>query len=473
MVDVFSSATEQLAAMQRGELSAAELLDAHLAQVDERNGTLNAVIWSDVDSAKAIAAAIDGRPTPEQPLLGIPMTVKESFNVTGAPTTWGFPHMLDNVAAEDAVVVQRSRAAGAIVYGKTNVPVDLGDFQSYNEIYGTTNNPWDTSRTPGGSSGGAAVAVATGMSALEMGSDIAGSIRNPAHYCGVFGHKPTWGLVPPRGHALPGAIADPDIAVVGPLARSATDLDLALDVVARPDRLQEGITYDLARFEGVQGTRIALWADDPVAPVSRAVSERVTAVGRTLEELGANVVDDARPEFDVDHAFKVYVDLLHGLLGGVNPPDVWERERRKADELPDDDHRLATFRARTMSHHTWLRLHNQRDILRWAWRRFFDDYDVVVMPISATSAFGHDHSPMSGRTIDVDGAQQGYMQQVFWAGLAGTAHLPATVIPTGTDGDGLPIGVQLVGPAFGDRITVGLARVLENAGYAFTRPPGY
>lgn len=473
MVDVFSSATEQLAALQRGELTAAELLDAGLAQVDSHNGALNAVIWSDVDNAKAAAAAIDGRPTPERPLLGLPMTVKESFNVTGAPTTWGFPHMVDNVAAEDAVVVERSRAAGAIVYGKTNVPVDLGDFQSYNDVYGTTNNPWDTSRTPGGSSGGAAVALATGMSALEIGSDIAGSIRNPAHYCGVFGHKPTWGLVPPRGHALPGSIADADIAVVGPLARSAADLDLALDVLAHPDRLQEGVVFDLPRLTGVQGRRIALWPDDPVAPVSRVVSDRVRAVGRTLEELGAHVVDDARPNFDAGDAFKVYFDLLQGFVGAASPNAVWEKDRRKADELPDDDPRTAIFHARTMSHHTWLRLHNQRDVLRWAWRRFFDHYDVVVMPISATSAFPHDHSPLSGRTIDVDGEQQYYFQQAFWAGLAGVAHLPATAIPTGTDENGLPIGVQLVGPAFGDRITVGLARVLENAGYTFTRPPEY
>jgi amidase len=471
MVDVF--ATEQLAALQRSEVSAAELLGAHLAQIDKHNGTLNAVIWRDVDAARTAAAEIDSPPTPEQPLLGLPMTVKESFNLAGAPTTWGFPHMVDNVADEDAVVVERSRAAGAIVYGKTNVPLNLSDFQSYNDIYGTTNNPWDTSRTPGGSSGGAAVALATGMSALEIGSDIAGSIRNPAHYCGLFGHKPTWGLVPPRGHALPGAIVDPDIAVVGPLARSAADLDLALDVLAHPDRLQEGIRYDLPRFAGVQGRRVAVWADDPVAPVSRAVSDRVRAVGRTLAELGAHVVDDARPAFDADHASQVYVDLLHGFLGATNPYPVWEKERRKAGELPDDDPRVPTFRARTMSHHTWLRLHNQRDVLRWAWRRFFDEYDVVVMPISATPAFGHDHSPMSGRTIDVDGAQQGYMQQAFWAGLTGVAHLPSTVIPTGPDENGLPIGVQLVGPAFGDRITTGLARVLENAGYAYQRPPGY
>lgn len=473
MVDAFSSATEQLGALQRGELSAAELLEAHLRQVERHNDTLNAVIWQDPGAARAAAAEIDGPPTAEQPLLGLPMTVKESFNVTGAPTTWGFPDMVDNVADKDAVVVERSRTAGAVVYGKTNVPIDLGDFQSYNDIYGTTNNPWDTSRTPGGSSGGAAVALATGMSALEMGSDIAGSIRNPAHYCGVFGHKPTWGLVPPRGHGLPGAVAEADIAVVGPLARSAADLDLALDVLAHPDRLQEGVSYDLPRFDGLQGRRIALWPDDPVAPVSHAVSDRVRAVGRTLEDLGAHVVDDARPEFDTEHAAHVYLNLLQGFLGGVNPDSVWEKERRKAEELPDDDPRTSILRARTMSHHTWLGLHNQRDVLRWAWRRFFDDYDVVIMPISATSAFSHDHSPISGRTIDVDGTPQPYMLQAFWAGLAGVAYLPGSAVPTGTDENGLPIGIQIVGPAYGDRITIGLARILESAGYTFTRPPKY
>ena len=473
MVDVFSSATEQLAAMARGEISAAELLDAHLAQLDKHHGTLNAVIWHDVDAARAAAAKIDRPATRDQALLGLPMTVKDSFNVVGAPTTWGIPAMTNNIADQDSVVVERVRAAGAIVYGKTNVPIGLGDFQSYNKIYGTTNNPWDTSRTPGGSSGGSAAALAAGMSALEMGSDIAGSIRNPAHYCGVFGHKPTWGLVPARGHALPGALAEADIAVVGPLARSAADLDLALDVVARPDRLQDGIRYDLPRFSGVNGMRVVLWPDDPEAPVSREVSDRVRAVGRTLEELGAIVVDDVRPDFTAEHCHEVYSDLLNGFLGAANSRSVWEDERRKAEELPDDDTWARFYRSRTMSHRTWLRLNHKREALRWAWQRFFDAYDVVVMPICATSAFPHDHTRMSQRTITVDGSVQDYFQQSFWAGLPGIAHLPSTVIPTGPDGDGLPIGLQLVGPAYGDRITIGLARVLENAGYAFGRPPGY
>jgi len=472
-MDVFSSATEQLAALRRGEVTATELLEANLAQIDEHDGAVNAVVWQDVEGARAAAAAVDGPPTDEQPLRGLPMTVKEAYDLAGSPTTWGMPEMAGNIASSDSVVVERLRAAGAIIHGKTNVPLGLADFQSYNDVYGTTNNPWDLGRTPGGSSGGSAVALATGMAALEMGSDIGGSIRNPAHFCGVFGHKPTWGMIPSRGHALPGAIAEPDIAVVGPMARSAADLDLALDVLAHPDRIQEGIRYDLPRLDGVGGLRVVLWPDDPVAPVSGAVADRVRAVGAALEGLGATVVDDARPDFSSAESHRVYFELLHGFFGAANPRAVWEEEKRRADTLPDDYPNVAVFRARTMSHHTWLRLHHQRDRLRWAWRRFFDDHDVVVMPVHGTSAFPHDHSPMTGRTIDVDGEARDYFEQLFWAGLGGIAHLPATAIPTGPDERGLPIGVQLVGPAFGDRITIGVARALEEAGFAFQAPPRF
>ncbi len=472
-MDAFSSATEQLEALRRGEVTATELLDACLAQVERHDDDVNAVVWQDIEGARAAAAAIDGPPTDEQPLRGLPMTVKEGYDLTGSPTTWGVPEMADNIATSDAVVVERCRAAGAVIHGKTNVPLLLADLQSYNDIYGTTNNPWDLTRTPGGSSGGSAAALAAGMAALEMGSDIGGSIRTPSHFCGVFGHKPTWGMIPSRGHSLPGALAEPDIAVVGPLARSATDLDLALDVLAHPDRIQEGIRYDLPRIDRIEGLRVALWPTDSVAPVSRAVAERVRMVGQALEELGARVVDDARPDFDPAESHRIYNELLQGFLGAASPRAQWEREREQAETLPDDDRRRATFQARTMSHHTWLRLHHKRDRLRWAWREFFDQHDIVVMPVTATPAFPHDHSPLTGRTIDVDGQQRDYFEQLFWAGLTGVSHLPSTVVPTGPDDDGLPIGVQIVGPAFGDRVTIGVARALEEAGFAFRRPPRY
>jgi amidase len=372
-------------------------------------------------------------------------------------------------------VVERLRAAGAIVFGKTNVPFGLGDLQSYNAIYGSTGNPWDPSRTPGGSSGGSAAALASGMTPLEMGSDIGGSIRNPAHYCGVFGHKPTWGLIPVRGHAPPGALAEPDIAVVGPLARSAADLGLALDVLAGPDALDPGVRFELPRFRGTKQLRVALWPNDAVAPVARAVEGRVRDVGRAFRELGAKVSDAARPDFDAAQSQRTFGALLQSFLAIGFPPPVYDELVRKAGALAPDDKSDAAemLRAQTLRHRDWLFFHEARTRLRWAWQRFFQEHDLVVMPAAATSAFPRDEGAMEARRIDVDGKEQGHYQQLFWAGLAGVAQLPATVVPTGPDASGLPIGVQLVGPAWGDRVTIGAAAALEATGFAFRAPPGY
>jgi amidase len=475
-MDPFASATELLRALRRREIGALELLDAQLARVERFNGKLNAIIWSDPERARETARALDGGPVPERaPLFGLPMTVKESYDLAGAPTTWGMPALKDNVAKSDSVVVERLRAAGAVVFGKTNVPFGLGDLQSYNEIYGSTGNPWDLARTPGGSSGGAAAALASGISALEMGSDIAGSIRNPAHYCGVFGHKPTWGLVPVRGHAPPGVVAEPDIAVVGPLARSAADLELALDVVAGPDAIQPGVRFELPRFPGTQHVRVALWPNDAEAPVSRAVEQRVRDVGRALADLGARVEDGPRPAFESAHARRVFGALLNAFMAIAFPPPVHAALAKQAAALDPADRSDAAelLRAQTMSHRDWLLFHEAREQLRWAWQRFFEDFDLVAMPVAATSAFPRDEGPMGERRIDVDGTPQSHYLQLFWAGLGGIAHLPSTVVPTGPDAQGLPIGVALVGPPHGDRVTLGAAAALEAAGFRFRTPPGY
>jgi amidase len=475
-MDPFASATETVRALRKREVGALELLEEKLERVDRFNGKLNAIIWSDFERAREEARAFDAAPEPRVGrLAGLPMTVKESYDLTGAPTTWGMPLLKDNVASSDSVVVERLRRDGAIVFGKTNVPLALGDLQSYNEIYGSTGNPWDTSRTPGGSSGGAAAALASGMVPLEMGSDIGGSIRNPAHYCGVFGHKPTWGLIPVRGHSLPGAAAEPDIAVVGPLARSAADLDLALDVLAGPDELDTGVRYQLPAFRGTKHLRVAVWANDAASPVAAAIEGRVRDVGRLLQEHGASVDDAARPEFTGEHAGRLYRALLSGFLGGVQPPPVWAEMAKQAAVLDPGDQSDAAemLRAQTMSHHVWLGLHNERAQLGWAWHRFFQDYDVLVTPICATSAFPRDEGPMGERRIDVDGQEQNHYQQLFWAGLSGLPELPSTIVPTGPDADGLPIGVQLIGPRWGDRVTIGAAAALEAAGCVFRPPPGY
>ena len=234
----YESATELMSRLDAREIGARELLDHFLDRVERHNPAINAIIWQDADRARAQADASDRRRAAGKdsgPLDGLPVTVKESFDLAGSPTTWGVPEYRDNIADTDSAVVEKYRAAGAVVFGKTNVPFMLADWQSFNSIYGTCNNPWNLTRTPGGSSGGSGAALAAGLTGLDAGSDIGASIRNPAHYCGVFGHKPTWGIVSGRGQALPGDHAPTDIAVVGPLARSAADLKLALDLVAGAD----------------------------------------------------------------------------------------------------------------------------------------------------------------------------------------------------------------------------------------------
>ena len=298
----FASATDLASLIRAKKISSLELLQHYFARIDTYNGPINAVIAQHrdeaIDTAKAADAAL-ARGEVCGPLHGVPMTVKESYDVAGYNTTWGVVEMKDNLAREDALSIQRLKRAGAVIFGKTNVPLRLADFQSYNDIYGTTNNPWDKGRTPGGSSGGAAAALAAGLTGIETGSDIGGSIRNPAHFCGVFGHKPTWNLLPPRGHAMPGIKTPSDISVIGPLARSARDLETAVLVMAGPDEIHSrGMSLKLPRLgKPVSALRVAVWSDDPVAPVSTAVRQRVESIGAALREAGAYVDDAARPDF--------------------------------------------------------------------------------------------------------------------------------------------------------------------------------
>jgi len=330
---------------------------------------------------------------------------------------------------------------------------------------------------PGGSSGGSAAALAAGLTGLEMGSDIGGSIRNPAHYCGVFGHKPTWALIPSRGHSPPGVLVEPDIAVVGPMARSAADLDLALDILAKPDAFQSAIRYELPTLEGrkLKDLRVAVWANDGIAPVSQDCERAARAVAQACRDAGARVDDGARPGFTADAAQQVYMPLLTAFMGAAVPDEQFAETRAQAVALAPDDASLTALMARgaTMDHRSWLKLHNERERLRWAWHTFFQQWDVLLAPVASTAAFPHDHTDINTRVLVVDNTPRPYWDQLFWAGLVGIAHLPSTVIPATRNRDGLPIGVQVIGPAFGDRITIGAARLLEDAGFKFTPPPAY
>ena len=459
-------------------MSPLELLDAYLGRIERFDPDLNAVCWMDAENARKQAAAITETPDEQRPLLGIPMTVKEAYDLAGSPTTWGATDFANNIAETDSLAVERLKAAGAVIFGKTNVSIMLGDIQSFNDIYGTTNNPWNLDHTPGGSSGGSGAVLAAGLSALEMGSDIGGSIRTPAHYCGVFGHKPTWSLIPSRGHALPYMVSEPDIAVVGPLARSAFDLELQLRILAHPDRLQSAIRYELPTLAGrtLGDLRVAVWVNDETAPVTREVASRVERVAQVFRDAGAIVREDARPAFTSAHTHDVYYRLLMAFTAaGEGSDEEYQQRRRAAAELAPEDTSDAArgLRAMTMDYRTWLGLHAERDRLRWAWQAFFEDYDVVLAPQTATPAMVHDHRPFDERTIDVDGQMQPYWQQIFWAGLPIISHLPSTVIPTGPGEAGLPIGIQLIGPAYGDLVTVQIAQLLEREGFAFEAPPAY
>src|SRR4029453_9888328 len=317
MLDVPFRSAQQLARdIRRKKIGCLELLDIYLARVEKYDGSLNAVVVRDFDRARTRARAADralAKRQPWGPLHGVPMTIKESYDVAGLPTTWGVPASAKNIAAKNAVVVDRLLGAGAALFGKTKRPPHLGDGQSFNAIYGTTNNPWDVTRAPGGSSGGSAAALAAGLTALEAGSDIGSSIRNPAHFCGVYGHKPTWGIVPRTGQALPWQTAAVDIDVVGPLARSTDDLELALSVMAGPDEIEAAgwqLRLAPARQKQLRDFKVALMLDAPGIAVDREVQDRLQALADFLGRQKTKARDRARPDIDTGEAFAVYTRLL-------------------------------------------------------------------------------------------------------------------------------------------------------------------
>ncbi|WP_417520081.1 amidase [Minwuia sp.] len=477
----FKSAIELAADIREGRIGSLEMLNHFIDRVERFDNQLNAVVVRDFERARARATEADAalaRGESWGPLHGLPMTVKESFDVAGLPTCWGVPEMKDHVPETDGVAIQRLKAAGVVIFGKTNIPFMLADFQSYNAVYGTTHNPWKHGHTPGGSSGGGAAALAAGMTTLEYGSDIGGSIRNPAHYSGVFGHKPTWGIVPLRGHSLSGALSPTDLSCIGPLARSTDDLELALDLTAGADRPHAGgWKLDLQPGpDSVRGLKVALWLDDPMSEVDERVKARVAAAAQALADAGAEIDDTARPAFDAEDCHGIYMQLLHGALAGRQPDGMFEETLKTLDGLSDDDRsgHAMLVRAQTMRHRTWIQLNEARTAMRWAWADFFDRYDVLLCPTAAVPAFPHDESDdMNARKLTVNGRQVPYFDQLFWAGMIGVSYLPATMYPAGLTDDGLPVGVQIVGPELGDRRTLAVSRMLEQIMGGFQAPPGY
>ncbi len=483
----FASATDIAAAIGQKQISASEMLEHYLARIEQHNPALNAVVVLDTDAARSAAKAADeaiAQGGDTGPLHGVPMTIKEAFDVTGLPTTFGLTDYADNIASADAVAVQRYRQAGAIVFGKTNVPVSLADWQSFNPVYGTTNNPWDLNRTPGGSSGGSACALAAGLSALETGSDIGASIRNPAHYCGVYGHKPTFGIVTSRGHMLPEWRGYPelDIAVTGPMARSAFDLQTALATMAGPDDIDASgwqLSLPVCDRAALKDFTVGIVYSDEQAEVDGAVQRQLQALKSFLVEAGATVREQHTPDIDSGDAHETYLALLRAATSAGSDDAAFTdlQTRAKTTDAAAVDYESRMIRGTTMTHREWLYRNEERHRMRLKWHEYFSDTDLLLCPAATTVAFEHNQQGERWqRMIDVNGNPQATTTALFWAGYSGHVHLPSTVAPIGlaqSNSEPLPVGVQIIGPQYHDYRCIRFAQLLEQHYYKFQPPPAY
>lgn len=476
------SATQQSEALRNRRISAVELLDCSIKRIETVDQRLNAVVVRDFERARTAAAQADDllKIRDPRPLLGVPVTVKESFNVGGLPTTWGFPQAKGFVPAQDAAAVQRLKAAGAIVVGKTNIPTGISDWQSFNAVYGTTNNPWDESRSPGGSSGGSAAALAAGYVALELGSDLRGSLRVPAHYCGVYAHKPTHGLIPLRGHVPPGTEAlptNPDMAVAGPLARCTDDLMLAMNLLVGPDSPDDdGYRLDLpaARHTRLQDFRILVLTEHPLITTSAEITAALNLTADQLTVAGASVSRASHALPDLAQTAATYTKLFMSLGASFWPVEVYDHVKKIASSIPADVNTPSAQRARAaiFSHRDWITADRVRASLRQRWQDLFSEFDVVLCPTMPTTALLHDHfADQEGRRILIDGAEMRYEDQDPWLTIASMSGLPSTVAPVAQSSSGLPIGVQILGPHLGDKTTIGFAGLIEREFGGFSAPP--
>jgi amidase len=473
-----STATEMLAALDDKTISSAELVELHVRRIEDRDGPLNAIPVRTFDRAREAAQRADrARADGERvPLLGLPMTLKESTQVAGLPQSAGIEPLKDYRPASDGPSARSVFAAGACLLGKTNIPVALGDWQADSPVYGRTNNPWDLERTPGGSTGGGAAALAAGMTPLEIGSDIGGSIRVPAAYCGLYGHRPSETAVPRSGSFPFGDVENPAIVmgVQGPLARSAVDIEMLFDVVAGPGLGEAaGWRLDLppARGDQLSDLRVAIMPALDVVQPSAEMQGKVDELAVFLDKAGATV-GVAMPDLDRSAYFNDYMTLLAVITSlGQRRSD---REKMASDaNASNDEVSAAMAKGFTMDAMDYVMLLSRREAARAAWRTFFKDWDVLVCPTALDAAFKHQTDPQDQRTLTLDDREVSYGLNIMYPMWAIFTGQPATAFPAGLSSTGLPLGLQAIGPYLEDRTTIRLAQLLEREWYAFEPPPGY
>ena len=466
MVEPTASLTEIVAALEGGDVGALELLDAHLARVERLDPQVNAVVTVAAESARTEAQAVDDARThgdPVGPLAGVPVTIKDALATEGIRSTGGAVELRNFVPEDDATAVATIREAGAVVFGKTNVPRWSGDYQSFNELFGTTNNPWDLERTPGGSSGGPGASVAMGFTGFEIGTDIGGSVRVPSSFCGIYGHKPSFGVIPTYGYldSVRFHRNVSDVNVFGPMARSIADLRLLFDLLAAPNP-EDAVGWQLqlppSRADRLEDFRVVAWLDDEFCPVDPSVGAVLQAAVEALEDAGARIDHDRRPDLD---PMTASVDGAN-LIGAAT--DISDSDALTA---PDVD-------AGGMSHRQWDVLHRERGELRQRWAEFFTQVDVLLCPVTPVPAFRHVQSelgPNWAHSVLSDFGDLPYRHLLRWNTLIGSAYLPVTTPPIGRTEDGLPVGIQVVAPYLHDHTALAFAEAMAPVTGGYQPPP--
>ena len=485
----YSSAKSLMTQLSKGTITSRQLLEKLIERIEHFNPHVNAIVAKDFDNARKRADEADmARANNENwgPLHGLPMTIKDTYEVVGMPVTAGSEALKNYLPKQNAVTVQRILDAGGIVIGKTNVPLFAGDLQSYNKVHGTTNNPWDLSRTPGGSSGGSAAALAAGFTPLELGSDIGGSIRTPAHYCGVYGLKTTHGIVTLRGHipGPPGALSEPDLAVPGPLARTADDLNLLLDVIVGPAPEQaEGISIKLppAKQKKLSDFKVLAWFDDELSTLDSEMRAEYQKLINVLKEQGASVSIGAPPKQSLADFYALYMNLLGSVMGASNKKPqrqilglVSPLLKRMEDRFNLAPHLNQFLEGISQGHVDWLKKNEKRLRVKQRFLELFKEYDVILTPITPTAAIPHQHKPaMPLRSISVNGQKRSYTEHLIWISPATLMGLPAVSAPIAISSDNLPINVQIIAKSYHDKTAIRFASLLEKKIGGFTTPPGY